>query len=204
MKSKILSASSQTQDLREALVTCFQLLGRVRHTLSSHDRKTVDIAMASLPKSLLNGTPSFAGEKPTSPCTLSPTHEPSSLTPERYHGEASDIRFVKTMKLALHTTDYHGSPEPTRADETIDSYEQDNSFRPEPVDLEGRFLPNQQIARTYLDIYLSTIHIAYPFVESSQLSQLHVEFWKSDSLGVVPAPWLSILCEFSVLYQLRY
>ena len=119
----------------------------------------------------------------------------TSSISQRYHGEASDIRFVRSVKQALHTTSHSGGLENVEDDEGVQSYEQDVSMHQEASDLEEGFPPSQDASSTYLNIYLSTIHIAYPFIERSELIRHHAEFWKSDSVADVAGPWLSILSE---------
>jgi len=78
---------------------------------------------------------------------------------------------------------------------SIASYDQGDMYRQVASDRGHPVLPNKGIADMYLEIYFSTIHIAYPFVNKHQFSQNYNEFWELESTENMPASWLSLLRE---------
>lgn len=97
-----------------------------------------------------------------------------------YVGKASEIHFLDTvMDFVSQQKEW-----PTRDQGTSDHQ------RDEQTDVFGDFnfekplkLPAKEIALEYLDIYFSTIHIAYPFLSKSMGAALHPSSLKWRSQG---------------------
>lgn len=152
--------------------------------------------------------------------------QPSAHTPhhqQRYLGDASDITFWHAMRKEL----AQSLPDGPVAAAGVDSYEQDDAMPitpgasvpdshsratavtfssaaegfPVPVAL----LPSRLTADKLLDIYFSTIHVAYPFVCEPLFRRKYEEFWKGDSIQGIDTDesgglWVSLLCK-SITFQ---
>jgi len=79
----------------------------------------------------------------------------------------------------------------------MDSYDQDD---PIPQRLTGEIsltLPNPEIAESYIEIYFSTIHIAYPFIPKSTFIREYKKFREAGVFEDVQISWLALLCRSS-------
>jgi hypothetical protein len=80
-------------------------------------------------------------------------------------------------------------------DEHMDSYEQDD---PVPQNMVGEVsleLPSPEVADMYIDIYFSTIHIAYPFIPKSTFIRIHNKVRECGVCEDVEISWLALLCK---------
>ena len=185
--SEIFTRGAKSPDLIDAIKSSYQLLVRVRERLPEADQKAIDLSLSILPHEVLGD------ELPARAANLSPTDSllPStdtdrSPTSSYYHGEASDIRFFTSIKEALHTSDPNHDIQDLINDESITSYEQNHVTQQRLTRVGDRLLPGKSAAESYIDIYLSTIHLAYPFIEHRALLHHHAQFWVSDSLDTIP------------------
>lgn len=107
----------------------------------------------------------------------------------RYLGEASDVRFFHTMKKILRDDVQSGGP----IENETQSYDQ------EILHLEthdGRQnLPTKDMADAYIEIYFSTIHIAYPFLSKPSFMARYERFWRGDKEVNEGPSWLPLLCK---------
>ncbi|VTT57435.1 unnamed protein product [Fusarium fujikuroi] len=93
--------------------------------------------------------------------------DPSSQSPfsqnqHRYLGEVSDVHFFNLVKGFLQTKD-SSNPE-----QGFDSYEQDGEVSTTNNKSNGHTLPPAPVdTRELVEVYFSTIHIAYPFIPQS-------------------------------------
>ncbi|KIW03812.1 uncharacterized protein PV09_05112 [Verruconis gallopava] len=116
-------------------------------------------------------------------CSLRP-----SLNSGRYLGDSSDIRFVHMLRSKL------VSPDPSNVDEDgMETYDQEDpvpklSIREVSIDL-----PSEDLARKYLDVYFTTIHIAYPFIPKSKFLQTYQKLGSGIADGEVGMSWLALL-----------
>ena len=56
-------------------------------------------------------------------------------------------------------------------------------------------LPAKEVALDYLDIYLATIHIAYPFLSKPMILHYAHRVLSGDLKGAGVRPWLALLSE---------
>ena len=125
----------------------------------------------------------------------SPASQQDDAAGERFLGEASDIVFYNTVKQTLHIrspasgSNTQGSPEIVEA-----SYEQ---YKPaqKPKHELSSIMPSKGTADRYLDIYFSTIHIAYPFLSQKLVEDAHGEWWQKGTQSLFPQAdiWLSLM-----------
>lgn len=114
---------------------------------------------------------------------------------QRYLGEVSDVRFFNLVERALQERNLV-----PRSDEGMESYEQDD---PVPEDAtEGNDvsieLPSPQMADEFLDIYFSTVHVAYPFIPKSTFMRTYRAVRDGGSAKDVDSSWVALLCKSRV------
>ncbi|KAF4449888.1 hypothetical protein F53441_6893 [Fusarium austroafricanum] len=82
---------------------------------------------------------------------------------ERYLGKVSDVCFFNLVKRAL-----QAQPGSTDSDQRVDSYELVDDIT-SPNVTPGRVieLPSPEVAKTFADVYFSTVHLAFPFIPQS-------------------------------------
>ncbi|CAK7265235.1 hypothetical protein SEPCBS57363_001481 [Sporothrix epigloea] len=160
-------------------------------------------AQATLPQS--GSTATRPREVPRKRPSVSTASVPR--TAERYLGEVSDVRFFNLVDRALAGTGSRGTPagslpdEPmldpasTETDVAMTSYEQDD-FSPESTaahsDIPANF-PDSATAQRFLDIYFSTIHVAYPFLPRALFMQTYRAYMASGRQIVPHNTWLATL-----------
>ena len=124
----------------------------------------------------------------------SPPSQQDEATGERFLGEASDIVFYNAVKQSLHVrspasnSNFQESPGIAEA-----SYEQHKPAQRPKYELSS-IIPSRATADRYLDIYFSTIHIAYPFLSQKLVEEAHNEWWQKGSQSVFSQAdiWLSL------------
>lgn len=61
--------------------------------------------------------------------------------------------------------------------------------------------PPETHAKALVDIYFSTVHIAYPFIPRHTFDALFSRLWVAEASETVSASWKATICEcFSLLY----
>lgn len=205
---RLLSLKSTIARQQETIRKYDQLVEDVRQHLDvDHSRKVVR-TLAGIRHVIPGDTETEAtANSPREdivPDTLSPTSNDLATPALRYLGEASEVRFLSSIKHALssNTGTIHTAPLPQA--EVWDSYEQAEAS-PRPGRHQNSFsTPPRATADAYLKIYLSTIHIAYPFVCQTSFVERYETFWETGALSNPPSPWLSTLCGWlhSPCYQL--
>lgn len=121
------------------------------------------------------------GESPTKPRQRSITNS------QRYLGEASDVRFFNLVKRALQDENLS-----ERDDEGMDSYEQDDADDPAAC-VASVELPSPEIADGYLDMYFSTIHVAYPFIPRLSFMKTYRKVREHGVTEDTDISWLALL-----------
>ena len=115
-----------------------------------------------------------------------------------YVGKASEIHFLDTvMDFVSQQKEWH-----TRDQGTSDHQRDDQT------DVFGNFafekplkLPAKEIALDYLDIYFSTIHIAYPFLSKPMVLHYAHRVLSGDLKDAEVRPWLALLSESRISAQ---
>ena len=190
----LLATSDENLQLRQAIKEYDLLLRGLRNSLHEGDRKAVDLGLAAIQvhawRSESADMKNTIQSSPNGKCT---EQDLPAVLSRRYLGEASDITFFNKMKqaLSLHSDIEH--PQKPNPSDRLDSYEQDGLVIATISDVEAGILPSRATADKFLDIYFSTIHIAYPFIWEPGFREKYEAFWKSESLEGFRGPWLSIL-----------
>lgn len=111
---------------------------------------------------------------------------------QRYLGEASDVRFFNLVARVLQKPNLLAA----QADERMDSYEQDDSMCTTLAPAASRVdMPSLETADMYIDIYFSTIHIAYPVISERAFLKPYRALRESGSIDGVSNSWLAALCK---------
>lgn len=177
---------AEGQQARDAIMIYDTLVRDLRKKLSPHDCKMVDMRLASIQ---LPNRSAKQDEREGTTTPDQPVADGIHLdSVQRYLGEASDIRFFRTVKATF------GQQDPEVPEAQVDSYEQDG-IRPGVSEQDGGCLPDRTAADNLVNIYFATIHIAYPFISEPEFRTTYEKFWQSESLEGFRPPWLSTLCE---------
>lgn len=114
----------------------------------------------------------------------------ASASPRTYVGKASDLHFIHSIRQYVH------GPEPSPGeDTTIQNYSQCPLVDGLAALKHPMFIPSRENADKYLEVYLSTIHIAYPFISKQHLLDAYQIFWTTESNYLDFQPWLAIFSE---------
>ncbi|KAH7157361.1 fungal-specific transcription factor domain-containing protein [Dactylonectria estremocensis] len=101
-------------------------------------------------------------DSPASPDNNPSTREAHPCNQHRYLGEVSDVHFFNLVKCFLQTQDL------STAEPDFDSYEQEGEVWTASSRSNGpTALPSPEKTRQLVEVYFSTIHIAYPFIPQS-------------------------------------
>ena len=102
-----------------------------------------------------------------------------------YVGKASDIHFIQSIRQCVHGP---GADEEVPAQNYSQTYLSGSlSALTHPL-----LCPSPAEADQYLDVYLSTIHIAYPFVSKSILLDAFQQFQNGAVHEPEFRPWIAI------------
>lgn len=164
------------------------LIRSVRPKLAASEGALLDVTLECIRKQLPSGTVSGADASPSDyhsngPVVSSPT----------YYGKASDMRFLNTIRDFMREQE-----DPSRSGDN-DAEHDDQSYLSGLPPIIGKplELPTREIARNYLDIYFSTIHIAYPFLCKPTVLRHMQKIWSGDFNEANDRPWLALLSEYS-------
>ncbi|KAF5579699.1 transcriptional activator acu-15 [Fusarium pseudocircinatum] len=162
------SSSNAIDELRDGIDGYDHL---IRRLLDSHkedklDSKKLHNQVKDRVRRALDRVALLTG--PPAPITSSPSDQDrssqllSSQNQHRYLGEVSDVHFFNLVKGFLQTKD---SSNPVQ---DFDSYEQDGEVPTANNESNGHaLLPAPVETRALVEVYFSTIHIAYPFIPQS-------------------------------------
>lgn len=122
-----------------------------------------------------------------------PSADDSSPT---YVGQASDIFFFETVETCMR----HHASDPCKDDLREQYYDQTNI--PKYTTLLGRPLlfPSRDEGDRYLDIYFSTIHLAYPFLSRPLIYAQYEDAWGRNLKDPQDGPMLAILSMFNFFF----
>jgi hypothetical protein len=184
--------SEEADALRAAVEAYESLLDSVLPKLDDSERASASLVLGSirdqLPGDLRRPQRSAAPELPA----VDSLREDGTSTPSpTYLGKVSDINFIQ-MARSIQRQSLHDDD----CDDDVQSYNQDDTHSELSVatSIPGR-LPLKHEADRYVEIYFSTIHLAYPFICKPLFMRQYNSFWDpSKRAGLAPA-WLALLCK---------
>ncbi|KAJ5190221.1 uncharacterized protein N7498_009206 [Penicillium cinerascens] len=104
-----------------------------------------------------------------------------------YVGKASDIHFIHSIRQCV-----HGRRDVAEGDTPTQNYSQTHVLENPTILKHPLLFPSPAEADQFLDVYLSTIHIAYPFMPNSVLLDAFQRFKKGEVHEAEFRPWLAI------------
>ncbi|CAK7231815.1 hypothetical protein SBRCBS47491_008057 [Sporothrix bragantina] len=167
---------------------------------ASTQTQTQTQAQAPLPR------PGGSSVSPTAKAPKRPSTASAPRPVERYLGEVSDVRFFNLVDRALADTSNGSTPVTSDSAQVaagagddgeapLASYEQDD-VSPEATAAHSNAVvefPDLETAERFLDIYFSTIHVAYPFLPRDLFMQTYRAYIASDRQTVPSDTWLATL-----------
>ncbi|KAJ5280924.1 hypothetical protein N7478_006296 [Penicillium angulare] len=164
------------------------LLQQLRSGLDSAHQATLDASLGEIRRHIPHKEQSASRTS----IEASPEHNDTGAvsSPSTYLGKASDIHFIQSIRQCV-----QGPTDPSA--EAAQSYSQTHS--PESLTLfkYPLLFPSPAEAEQFLDVFLSTIHIAYPFICKSVLLEAFKSFQAGDINKPEFRPWLAL---FSMIY----
>lgn len=160
------------------------LIEEIRARLDSSQQAGLDLSLQDI-RSLVPQEPREGDQVPSSANISAQVGTPAaSLT--TYVGKASDIHFIQSVHHCVHG---HDSGEDVSAQNYSQTYvSQSLTALTHPL-----LFPSQAESDQFLDVYLSTIHIAYPFFSRSILLDAFERFRNGEVQEPEFRPWLAIL-----------
>lgn len=126
----------------------------------------------------------------SSPTTDRPNGD--AVKTSSYLGNASDIHFFNTIRDLMREQEVSSTGEENDAQ----SYDQSDLSELAPaLGTPLRFL-TRETALSYLDIYFSTIHIAYPFLSKPTVYHHFERIWIGELNKPDDRPWLALLSKY--------
>lgn len=188
---------SRAVQLYEALILDF------RPSLDNAQQAAVDDRLQEVRRVLRQDS---GRQQPGSNSGLNPEVVPHNLTAAAasptYVGKASDIHFIHSIRQCV-----HGHERPTVGGSTpTEDYHRD-FHTPEAFAIlkHPMLIPSQAEAGHFLDVYLSTIHIAYPFICKSVLLEAFQHFMRGDHHDKSEfRPWLALFSKTNAPFSDSY
>ena len=112
-------------------------------------------------------------------------------SPPTYVGKASDIYFIHSVRQCV-----QGPMDPVG--DAAQNYSQTHSQEISTLFKYPLLFPPPAEAEQFLDVYLSTIHIAYPFMCKSALLEAFQRFQNGDIHHPEFRPWLALFSKISI------
>ncbi|KAJ5353056.1 hypothetical protein N7452_002030 [Penicillium brevicompactum] len=156
-------------------------------TLIATIRAKLDAPHQAAVDSRLREIRAFVSHEPQEPTGISPAQQHVTIAPSpTYVGKASDIHFIHSVNRCVGACDLLSEDVP------IQNYSQTH-ISESPVALrDPPLLPSKEEASLFLQVYLSTIHIAYPFLPRSALLEAFERFQSGNLHQPELRPWLPI------------
>lgn len=116
---------------------------------------------------------------------------PSQGLGQKYLGEVSDVRFFNVVKRILQTQ--NGS---AGSEQEFDNYEQDDMIPANTtMGAKGGDFHGLEASQQFIDVYFSTIHLAYPFIPQSSFMKTYRRVRDSvDEQRSLDATNLALIC----------
>lgn len=113
-----------------------------------------------------------------------------------YVGKASDIHFIHSIRQCV-----QGREDPAAEDALSQNYSQTHVPESLATLKHPLLFPSQDEADQFLEVYLSTIHIAYPFISKSVLLEAYRRFQTRDIHQYEFRPWLAMFSKLQNFYS---
>lgn len=161
------------------------LVQSIRPKLDGAERAAFDMTLASIHQQLPDGL--VPQERASSPAA-NETNKRDNDSPT-YFGKASDIHFFNTVRNFMREHEVLHAVE----DKDAQTYEQTDVSENRTAFGKPLQLPSREEAGQFLDIYFSTIHVAYPFLCKSTVLRHFHRIWNDELNERFDRPWLALL-----------
>lgn len=159
------------------------LIEEIRARLDSSHQAALDFSLQDI-RRLVPPEPAENEQVPDSANAVTRVGIATASSPT-YVGKASDIHFIQSIRQCVHG---HKSDEEVPAQNYSQTYVSESlTALTHPL-----LFPSQTEADQYLDVYLSTIHVAYPFISRPILLDAFQRFQKGEVHESEFRPWLAI------------
>jgi hypothetical protein len=156
------------------------LIQSIRSKLEGADRTAVDITIEHIRTQLPNGA---LLQRPTRAMISCRPRQPS------YQGNASDVEFLNTIRGFILEQDAAD----VECESPSHSYDQTDQTILVPTFERPIRFPKKKLAIGYLDVYFSTIHIAYPYLHRPTTMVHFTNILKGEANESDECPWLGLL-----------
>jgi hypothetical protein len=159
------------------------LIEEIRTRLDSSHQAALDLSLQDI-RRLVPKNPAENKQVPDGANAITRVGLATASSPT-YVGKASDIHFIQSIRQCVHGP---GAEEEVSAQNYSQTYVSESlSVLTHPL-----LFPSQTEADQYLDVYLSTIHIAYPFISKPILMDAFKRFQNGEVHEPEFRPWLAI------------
>lgn len=161
------------------------LIGKIRVHLDGTNQAFLDRSLGTIRQRVSQDQ---EGEEFTTPRSEAIPRDGTTAMPScTYVGKASDIHFINSVHQSVRDPETPVS-DVTFASNYIEPHALENSaFLKQPI-----LFPSQKDTDQFLRVYLSTIHIAYPFISQSSLLEALLRFHSREIYQPEFRPWLAI------------
>jgi hypothetical protein len=162
-----------------------KLINEIRTNLDDANQAFLDQGLEAI-RHLVPQDPQ--GEQLTTPNSEDSQQDDMAPAPSpTYVGKASDIHFIHSIRQCV-----QGREDPAGEDALSQNYSQTHIPESLATLKHPLLFPSQDEADQFLEVYLSTIHIAYPFISKSVLLEAYRRFQTRDIHQSEFRPWLAM------------
>ncbi|KAJ9283821.1 transcriptional regulator family: Fungal Specific TF [Paecilomyces variotii] len=162
------------------------LIQSMRPRLDGALRAALDMTLTNIRRHIPDEI--VSGDASQSPDTQGASGKKDVESPS-YVGRASDIHFFNTVRDCMreHESATTGEERDNQSYEQVDMSDDTAAFG-RPLQL-----PSQEEADRYIDIYFSTIHVAYPFLYKAAVLRQYHRLWNGELDGKRDRSWLALI-----------
>lgn len=174
----------EVQAAHASAVQSYQTLIReLRPSLDDYQQAKLDAGLQDIQNQLSDAVKA----RQPGPGVTAPQENYAAASSPTYVGKASDIHFVHYIrKYVAGNGALDGDDLPTQ------SYTHYHSLGTFVALTQSPLIPSEAAAEQFLDVYMSTIHIAYPFICKSVLLDQFRRFQAGDHDRPDFQPWLAL------------
>lgn len=160
------------------------LVQEVRATLDSSRQAILDTHLSRIHRQAPVG---MIDHRPPHSRAVSAPHVNTIVESPTYVGKVSDVHFIHTVQQCIRGRDLLD-----HEDSASQTYGQTRISESLAALSHPLLIPPRKEATHFLEIYLSTIHIAYPFLCKQTILEEFECLWTEDCLKPENRPWLAL------------
>lgn len=193
-----LEMKDNSQQLLDLKTTCQRtvesyeaLIQEARAGLDSSRQASLDARLSQIRGQGSENTVDYC--RPSHTSTVPAPHACTVMESPTYVGKVSDVHFIHMVRQCIQGRDLLD-----REGLASQTYGQTRISESLAALSHPLLIPPREEATYFLEIYLSTIHIAYPFLCKSTILEEFERLWTEDRLKPENRPWLAL---FSMFHQ---